>query len=118
MDVKLRGAIMRSAKELLSQMDLFELCDVYSNELSGGELRRMSIARALINSPTNRQATLTTIRRASSFHFFERKLTKAQACLLSRMNMTRFNMRIRYTEWKKEYSQRKAEAILQGRAIG
>ncbi len=39
------------AKELLSQMDLFELCDVYSNELSGGELRRMSIARALINSP-------------------------------------------------------------------
>ena len=39
------------ARELLSDMDLSGLFDVYSNELSGGELRRMSIARALINSP-------------------------------------------------------------------
>lgn len=40
------------AKKLLSDMELLELSDVYSNELSGGELRRMSIARALINSPS------------------------------------------------------------------
>lgn len=40
------------ARELLSDMDLSGLFDVYSNELSGGELRRMSIARALINSPS------------------------------------------------------------------
>ena len=39
------------AKELLLEMDLLDLSQVYSNELSGGELRRMSIARALINSP-------------------------------------------------------------------
>jgi len=39
------------ARKLLAEMELSDLCDVYSNELSGGELRRMSIARALINSP-------------------------------------------------------------------
>ncbi len=40
------------AHELLKKVDIDELCDVYSNELSGGELRRMAIARALINSPS------------------------------------------------------------------
>ena len=39
------------AEELLKQMGIDDLRDVYSNELSGGELRRMSIARALINDP-------------------------------------------------------------------
>ncbi len=39
------------AHELLNAMSIDDLSDIYSNELSGGELRRMSIARALINSP-------------------------------------------------------------------
>ena len=39
------------AEELLSRMGIADLKDVYSNELSGGELRRMSIARALIHDP-------------------------------------------------------------------
>jgi len=39
------------ARQYLEEMEISDLCDIYSNELSGGELRRMSIARALINSP-------------------------------------------------------------------
>lgn len=39
------------AKELLEMVGIADLYDVYSNELSGGELRRMAIARALINEP-------------------------------------------------------------------
>ena len=39
------------AMELLDMMGIADLADVYSNELSGGELRRMSIARACINEP-------------------------------------------------------------------
>ena len=39
------------AMQLLDAMGIADLSDVYSNELSGGELRRMSIARALINEP-------------------------------------------------------------------
>ncbi len=39
------------AHKLLEKMGIDDLCDVYSNELSGGELRRMAIARALINEP-------------------------------------------------------------------
>ena len=39
------------ALELMEMLDISELKDVFSNELSGGELRRMSIARALINDP-------------------------------------------------------------------
>ena len=39
------------ALKLLESMGIAELSQVYSNELSGGELRRMSIARALINTP-------------------------------------------------------------------
>ncbi len=41
----------KRARELLSQMNIADLCDVYANELSGGELRRMAVARALINEP-------------------------------------------------------------------
>ncbi len=47
-DMKGREAL---ALQYLEEMKISDLCDVYSNELSGGELRRMSIARALINSP-------------------------------------------------------------------
>ena len=39
------------AGELLAMMDIAGLEEVYSNELSGGELRRMAIARALILDP-------------------------------------------------------------------
>ncbi|MBR1930243.1 MAG: ABC transporter ATP-binding protein [Lachnospiraceae bacterium] len=39
------------AEKLLSLMDIADLKNVYPTELSGGELRRMSIARALIRRP-------------------------------------------------------------------
>ena len=39
------------AGQLLEELDMSSLADVYSNELSGGELRRMSIARALAGRP-------------------------------------------------------------------
>ena len=39
------------AFELLERMGIAELADAYPNELSGGEMRRMAIARALICQP-------------------------------------------------------------------
>ena len=39
------------AGQLLEELDMSHLADVYANELSGGELRRMSIARALAGRP-------------------------------------------------------------------
>ena len=39
------------AEELLELTGIADLGNVFSNELSGGELRRMAIARALINDP-------------------------------------------------------------------
>lgn len=39
------------AETLMERLGISDLRDVYSNELSGGELRRMSVARALINEP-------------------------------------------------------------------
>lgn len=39
------------AKELLCQMGIWELRDVMPGELSGGEMRRMAIARALVRRP-------------------------------------------------------------------
>ena len=39
------------AEGLLERMGIADLREVYANELSGGELKRMSIARALINEP-------------------------------------------------------------------
>ena len=39
------------ASELLKLVGISDLEDVFANELSGGEVRRMSIARALINDP-------------------------------------------------------------------
>ena len=39
------------AEMLLEKLGISDLGEVYSNELSGGELRRMSVARALINEP-------------------------------------------------------------------
>ncbi|MBQ9707877.1 MAG: ABC transporter ATP-binding protein [Firmicutes bacterium] len=43
---------LKRAEELLRRVGIWHLRDVYPNELSGGELRRMAIARALINSPS------------------------------------------------------------------
>jgi len=42
---------IEKARELLRLTGMSELENVYSNELSGGEFRRMSISRALINDP-------------------------------------------------------------------
>jgi ABC-type antimicrobial peptide transport system, ATPase component len=40
------------ACELLEQMDVLHLKNAYPEELSGGELRRITIARSLINAPS------------------------------------------------------------------
>ena len=40
------------ALQLLEEVGIGMLSDVYSNELSGGELRRMSVVRALVNDPS------------------------------------------------------------------
>ena len=42
---------VEDADVLLEKLGLSELADAYPKELSGGELRRAAIARALINSP-------------------------------------------------------------------
>ncbi len=39
------------AEELLDRVGIAELKDVYPNELSGGEMRRLAIARALVMKP-------------------------------------------------------------------
>ena len=39
------------AKELLEKVGIADLADSYPKELSGGEVRRLAIARALMNSP-------------------------------------------------------------------
>lgn len=39
------------ARKLMKQLSIEDLEDVFANELSGGELRRMAIIRAMINSP-------------------------------------------------------------------
>ena len=39
------------AMQLLDRMEIGKLAGVYANELSGGELRRMAVARALIRHP-------------------------------------------------------------------
>jgi putative ABC transport system ATP-binding protein len=48
---KRKGNPKLRAEELLSQVGIAHLADRYPAELSGGELRRVSIARSLINSP-------------------------------------------------------------------
>lgn len=47
-----KGDPTKKAKELLSQMGIEHLSSSYPGKLSGGELRRVVIARALINSPS------------------------------------------------------------------
>lgn len=43
---------LKYAMELLEKVGIAELSEAMPNELSGGELRRMAIARALINKPS------------------------------------------------------------------
>ena len=45
------GDVEGRAKELLDRFGILALKDSYPSQLSGGELKRMSIARALINRP-------------------------------------------------------------------
>jgi putative ABC transport system ATP-binding protein len=49
-DPQLEDALSR-AEALLERLEIGELADVMPSELSGGEVRRMAIARALIRSP-------------------------------------------------------------------
>lgn len=46
-----RQEVHNRAKSLLSRLGIESLEDEYPSQLSGGELRRMAIARALINDP-------------------------------------------------------------------
>lgn len=45
------GSIDERVESLLDRVGLLPLKDAYPSELSGGELKRVSIARALVNSP-------------------------------------------------------------------
>ena len=45
------GGCEKRALELLAQLGIRNLADSYPSELSGGELRRVSIARALMCEP-------------------------------------------------------------------
>ena len=45
------GSPRERVEELLSAVGLSELADARPNELSGGELRRVGVARALLMSP-------------------------------------------------------------------
>ena len=45
------SALEARAKELLRQVGIADLADAKMSELSGGEMRRMAIARALMNHP-------------------------------------------------------------------
>lgn len=46
-----KGEIRERALKLLEQVNISHLKDSYPSKLSGGEVKRMSIARALINQP-------------------------------------------------------------------
>lgn len=47
-----KGDATKRAMELISQMGIEHLADCYPSKLSGGELRRVVIARALMNNPS------------------------------------------------------------------
>lgn len=47
-----QGDAEKRARELINQVGIAHLADSYPNKLSGGELRRVVIARALMNKPS------------------------------------------------------------------
>ncbi len=49
---RIDDSALKYAMELLKKVGIFELSEAMPNELSGGELRRMAIARALVNKPS------------------------------------------------------------------
>lgn len=49
--VRSSDRLVGHARELLEMLEIADLADCYPKELSGGEIRRVSIARALMNRP-------------------------------------------------------------------
>lgn len=49
--VKRKGDSVELAQSLLRQVGISHLCNAYPKQLSGGELKRVAVARALINHP-------------------------------------------------------------------
>ena len=47
-----RRKAAKRAKELLSQVGLYDRCNHYPHQLSGGERQRVALARALVNEPS------------------------------------------------------------------
>jgi putative ABC transport system ATP-binding protein len=47
-----RKSIIHRAKDLLEELGILSLADRYPSQVSGGELQRAAIARAMINKPT------------------------------------------------------------------
>ena len=81
------------AMELLERVGIADLAGTYPSELSGGEMRRLSIARALIRNPGVLLADEPT-------GDLDDENTHV---VLGMLRMMLRNMRMRFTGWKREY---------------